>query len=300
MKQGIGISHAKVIFMGEHSVVYHQLAIALPFKALTCQVIINPSLHNVMRSELYTGELKDAPKLLYPLIHLFNTLQNHFNLDPLELTIQSTIPFSAGLGSSAALASAITKAFYHYTHTALEDQTLFNWVQQAETIAHGNPSGIDALTTSFDHAWVYTKGSAPQPLSISLPATLIIAQSPQTGSTKEAVEKVADYVHSHGIQLIESLGTLTKQAQTCFENHDVKTLGSLMNQAHEMLKELSISTPTLDHYVDIARSHHALGAKLTGGGLGGCMIALAEDEHVLSIVEALKQETPHVWSLNLQ
>ncbi|MCD8519417.1 MAG: hypothetical protein LRY24_00710 [Erysipelotrichaceae bacterium] len=73
-----------------------------------------------------------------------------------------------------------------------------------------------------------------------------------------------------------------------------------MNQAHDILKALNISTPTLDHYVDIARYHHALGAKLTGGGLGGCMIALAEDQHVLSIVDALKQETPYVWSINLQ
>ncbi|MCD8574783.1 MAG: mevalonate kinase [Erysipelotrichaceae bacterium] len=300
MKQGIGISHAKVIFMGEHSVVYHQLAIALPFKALTCQVTILPSSHNTMKSDLYTGELKDAPRLLYPIIHLFNTLQAHFNLSPLELTIQSSIPFSAGLGSSAALASAMTKAFYDYTQTSLDDHTLFNWVQQAETIAHGNPSGIDALTTSFDYAWVYTKGTPPQPLTISLPATLIIAQSPQAGSTKEAVELVAEYVHSNGIHLIETLGSLTKQAQTCIQHQDIKTLGSLMNQAHDILKALNISTPTLDHYVDIARYHHALGAKLTGGGLGGCMIALAEDQHVLSIVDALKQETPYVWSINLQ
>jgi mevalonate kinase len=300
MKQGHGISHAKVIFMGEHSVVYNHPAIAIPFKALTVHVTIQSHDKTNIHCDLYSGELNHSPKILEPIVELVKALQDHFKLDDMDIDVKSTIPFSAGLGSSAALASAITKSFYDYTKSPLQDEQLFKWVQQAETMAHGNPSGVDALTTSFDSAWWFIKGQAPSALSISLPAYLIIAQTPESGSTKEALKKVAACIEKEGMVSINALGELTHQALVAIKSSDVEGLGRIMTQAHQHLRHLGISTPTLDHLVELALENNACGAKLTGGGLGGCMIALASSlEDCEHISEALKKVTPNVWSLSL-
>lgn len=300
MKQGYGISHAKVIFMGEHSVVYHHPALAIPFKALRAEVMIQPTTKSSLHCDLYSGLLDHGPKNLEPILELIKTLITYFNLPEIEVNIHSTIPFSSGLGSSAALASAITKAFYDYTHTPLSDDQLFKWVQQAETMAHGNPSGVDALTTSFNSAWWFIKGQMPTALTFSLPAYLIIAQTPESGSTKEALKKVASCIETEGMVTINALGELTHLALDAIKTQDVIKLGQLMTQAHQHLKHLGISTPTLDEYITIALENNACGAKLTGGGLGGCMIALAKNQDDCdTICEALRKVTPHVWSLSL-
>jgi mevalonate kinase len=300
MKQGYGISHAKVILMGEHSVVYHHPAIAIPFKTLTVEVMIQPTTLSTLHCDLFSGPLDHCPHILEPIVELIKALKTHFNLLEMEVNVHSTIPFSAGLGSSAALASAITKAFYDYTQTPLEDDLLFNWVQQSETLAHGNPSGVDALTTSFDCAWWFIKGQSPRALTFSLPAYLIIAQTLDSGSTKEALKIVAHQIEKEGIVSINTLKELTHQALEAIKNQDVLVLGEIMTKAHQTLKHLGISTPALDQCVSIALENNACGAKLTGGGLGGCMIALAKNQDDCNrIRESLKKVTPHVWSMSL-
>ena len=301
MKQGIGTSHAKVILIGEHSVVYQQPAIAIPFKTCSCHVSILQSHTSTLRSELFEGQLSDVPSILNPIKHLIESLKTHLHSGDVTIDVTSNIPYSAGLGSSAALASAITQAFYDYAKLPLDDQTRFDWIQQSEKQAHGNPSGVDALTTSFDSAWWFIKGHQPTPITLSLPAHLIIAKSHESGSTKEAVLKVKGVIEREGDASIQALGMLAYQCLDAIHQHDIESLGHCMNQAHDHLSALGVSTPTLDKLVQVARSCGALGAKLTGGGLGGCIIALSRNQHDCDmIVSALKQHTPDVWSHNLQ
>lgn len=300
MKIGVGQAHAKVILIGEHSVVYNHPALSLPFKALQVNVIIKPSIKPTLISTLHEGSLDSAPEILNPLIHLIRSLQEHFNLSGCEINIDSNIPLGAGLGSSAALASAITKAFYHGMQEPLDDQTLLQWIHTSETIAHGQPSGVDAVTSSFDVAWLFTKGQPLVSLPLSLNAILVIAQTQEMGSTKEAVQKVANKVSEEGMKTIDELGLLTLQALEFIKANNLDQLGQTLTHAHTLLKHLGVSTVTLDHCVELALEHHALGAKLTGGGLGGCMIALAKNqESANEIMNALKKITPHVWSMSL-
>jgi mevalonate kinase len=301
MKTGVGQAHAKVILIGEHSVVYRHPALSLPFKALHVNVVIKPSIKTILVSTLHEGDLDSAPEILNPIIQLIRQLQEHFDLQGCEINIDSNIPLGAGLGSSAALASAITKAFYHGMEVELNDQTLLQWIHVSETMAHGQPSGVDALTTSFDSAWIFTKGQPPVSLPLSLNAILVIAQTNEYGSTKEAVQKVASKVAQEGLKSIDELGRLTHHALSYIKDNELELLGKTLTQAHEILKHLGISTKTLDQCVEQALKHHALGAKLTGGGLGGCMIALAKDQTSANdIMNALKEITPHVWSMSLQ
>lgn len=300
MNTGFGQAHAKVILIGEHSVVYHHPALSLPFKALQVNVIIKPANHSTLVSTLHEGTLESAPEILSPIVHLIRSLQSHFNLNGSEINIDSNIPLGAGLGSSAALASAITKAFYHGMQEPLENQTLLQWIHTSETIAHGQPSGVDALTSSFDVAWLYTKGQPPVSLPLSLNAILVIAQTQEIGSTKVAVQKVAKKVSHEGLKTIDELGMLTGQALDYIKDNNLELLGQTLTQAHELLKHLGVSTEALDYCVELALNHHALGAKLTGGGLGGCMIALAKNqESANEIMNALKEITPNVWSMSL-
>lgn len=301
MKNGIGQAHAKVILIGEHSVLYNHPALSLPFKALQVNVIIKPSDKTSIVSDLYVGILDDAPEILSPIIHLIRLLQIHFNLTGCEINIDSNIPWGAGLGSSAALASAITKAFYQSMEISLDHLKLLEWIEISETLAHGRPSGVDALTTSFDVAWIFTKGQTPHSLPLSLHAFLVIAQTQELGSTKEAVKKVAQKVDQEGLITINDLGQLTHQSIEYIKEHQLELLGQTLTQAHEHLKHLGISTPTLDYCVELSLKHHALGAKLTGGGLGGCMIALVKDQETANLVmNKLREVTPHVWSMSLQ
>lgn len=300
MKQGVGLAHAKVILIGEHSVVYHLPAIALPFKALQCRVVVAAHSKLSLECDFYKGELKDAPSMFKPIQHLIEALCVHLHVNAVLITIHSTIPTSAGLGSSAALASAITQAMFAYADVPLSDDARFTWTQISETCAHGNPSGVDALTTSFDAAWWFVKGETPIPISLSLPAYLIIAQTHEQGSTKQAVEKVKDYITHHGYEHIVALGKLTEQCYHHLQTHNIEAIGQCMNQAHMLLQACGVSTPTLDSFVALAQKHGALGAKLTGGGLGGCMIALAKNQSDCEHISyQLSKHTPHVWSHHL-
>lgn len=301
MKNGIGQAHAKVILIGEHSVVYNHPALSLPFKALQVNVSLKPSTATTLVSNLYEGNLDSAPEILEPIIHLIRSLQEFFKLEGVEINIDSNIPWGTGLGSSAALASAMTKAFYQSMEASLDHLKLLEWIDISETMAHGRPSGVDALTTSFDVAWIFTKGQPPRSLPISLHAFLVIAQTQEQGSTKEAVQKVAQKVDQEGLVTINHLGHLTHQSIEYIKEQQLELLGQALTQAHEHLKHLGISTPTIDYCVELSLKHHALGAKLTGGGLGGCMIALVKDQETANLIMSkLREVTPHVWSMSLQ
>lgn len=300
MKQGIGVSHAKLILIGEHSVVYHMPAIALPFNALTCQVIVQACERMTLDCEIYTGDLSKTPLMLHPIQCLIETLNEHLKLGTFLISITSNIPTGAGLGSSAAIASAVTQAMFDYADISLSDDERLHWIHYSETLAHGNPSGVDALTTSFDSAWWFVKEKPPMPLMLSLPAYLIIAQTHQLGSTKLAVQKVKEYVNQYGLEHINALGQLTHLCLQSIQIKDIEAIGRCMVQAHLHLQACGVSTPTLDNLVTLALDNGALGAKLTGGGLGGCMIALAKNlSDCENISLHLKKHTPHVWSHHL-
>lgn len=279
-----GNATGKIILIGEHAVVYGQPAIAMPFSAVGITAEVKKEGTALAVScEFYKGLVHKMPKIWESLKHAirFSLYRIGAPTDPaISIEIHSTIPAERGMGSSAAVAVAVARALFAYYNKELTDDELWEIVQSSERIAHGNPSGIDAATTSGRSPIFFVKNQAIEPLQLQLEAYLVVADTGIIGNTSEAIASVADFLEkdSRGMVLVDRLGKLVYQAREYLRNQQVALLGEKMNQAHSILQELGVSEPSLDHLVLSAQKFGALGAKLTGGGRGGCMIALVRTE----------------------
>ncbi|MFV0560213.1 MAG: mevalonate kinase [Enterococcus sp.] len=287
-KKGHGESSGKIILMGDHAVVYGEPAIAFPFHATKVVARFTDDTQDFLDSSYYRGLLKDAPHALKNIKVLLEQLKAHHQLThALHLHLTSTIPAERGMGSSAAVAVAITRAFYNYLSLPLDHDTLLNYVQISEKIAHGNPSGLDAAAASSLKPIYFTKGHPFDYFALNIDAFLIVADTGMKGQTREAVKDVAHLFEKNRediSQHIQKLGKLTKQAKDAIINNQPMLLGKCMSKAHEELQHLTVSNSFLDTLIQTATSAGALGAKLTGGGRGGCMIALTTTNAEAQIV----------------
>lgn len=301
-QQGFGSAHGKIILIGEHAVVYGYPGIALPMTNLTIHVSVTPSQDNTISLPTFQGHLDNLPPPLKFISALYVRLQTLLALPPLDIVMTSTIPESAGMGSSAAIAHAVVRAVYDLMDLPLSLEEQLAHTQFSENLVHGASSGIDALTTMHDHPWYFVKGKPPSPIKINVDAFLCIAHSNIQGSTKEAVSKVAQlYKQNIAQSHLESLGLLVKLTQEALEKQDLDDVARLLNQSHFHLQELGVSHPVVDRMVETALAHGALAAKITGGGLGGCMLALFDkkDKAEAFQVDLQKRGYQQSWMVDL-
>ena len=138
------------------------------------------------------------------------------------------------------------------------------------------PSGLDAKTCLSDQPIRFIKKVGFTELEMNLSAYLVIADTGVYGHTREAIQ-VGQRKGKDALPFLHALGELTQQAEVAISQKDAEGLGQTLSQAHLHLKEIGVSSPEADSLVETALSHGALGAKMSGGGLGGCIIALAAD-----------------------
>ena len=303
-QQGIGTSHAKIILMGEHSVVYGQPAIALPLPSVQLSVTLSSRQDNqrIIKSRYYHGSLENLPSSMIGIKKLIDTLSARFN-DPetgWDLKIESQLPAERGMGSSAASAIAIIRAFFDYYDEPLDRTLLLQLADVEEQITHRSPSGLDAATVSSDKPLFYVKGRIGVPIEMNLDASLVIADTGKKGATKEAILAVKDELKNNNEKAeehIKHLGELVNQTKDYLAQNDIVKLGDAFNFAQTDLAALNVSDPSLDHLIHVARDNGALGAKLTGGGRGGCMIALMQTAMgARRLASILKENGAHdIW-----
>lgn len=294
-KTGHGQASGKIILMGEHSVVYGEPAIAFPFQETFISTQVEANSTMIVDCHYFSGELSNVPPQLKSIKEVISQTLTFLKKEntTLKITITSTIPAERGMGSSAAAAVSIVRGLFDYFNIPCTQEVLLPLVNRAEKIAHGNPSGIDAAATSGNEPLFFIKGHPLEtfPMNVS-DAFLIVADTGIKGQTREAVSDVAHLfeLNKQSVsQQITELGRLTKLAKKAILADEVYTLGTIMNQAQEQLKTLTVSNEQLDKLVTTAREHGALGAKLTGGGRGGCMIALADsNEQAVKIAAAIE------------
>lgn len=281
-KVGIGRATGKIILIGEHSVVYGKKAIAFPFAGVGIHTTVQkkPTIH--IQSKYFSGTLDEMKQIasMHNLVLLIEVLQKDLALPNFNLSIQSSIPSERGMGSSAAVAVSIVRAIFDWQNLALDNKTLLKYVDYSEQIAHDNPSGIDAAATSGTQPILFEKGQPFEAFPLNVDAYLLVADTGIKGQTRQAVKDVATLVNQkgQGVQaIIDQLGDLTLEAKTAIIQNQAKRLGQIMTASHHLLQKLTVSNQTLDEAVEIALDNHALGAKLTGGGRGGCLIVLAKD-----------------------
>lgn len=294
---GNGAGHGKVILFGEHAVVYNHEAIALPVFPLSVEAVAKISKQIEFESNLYRGPFFQAPIAFKKLIL---EVMRALKLKNLKIIVDSKIPQGAGLGSSAAVAGAIVQAIYHYLDEPLSLEQRLKWIGFSEAIVHGNPSGIDAYLTSTDKPVLFAKGKEPKALVIPLPASLVIGYSGIQGSTLNAINTVARFIQENGKETIDQLGKITSLALPLLQSGNAQDVGKLMNQSHQLLKRLGVCHPKVNAMVELALTSGAYGTKMTGGGMGGCAIALMPSEKAPTLVSAWeKAGFSSSWTLKL-
>ncbi|MGJ8525438.1 Galactokinase [Halomonadaceae bacterium LMG 33818] len=299
---GYGTTSGKVILIGEHSVVYGEPAIAIPLLGITMHArVTRGSGPAWFKSRIYDGPMSELPQPLSGIRAALDASLEQLNSDTqgLVIHIDSEVPAERGMGSSAAVAGAVVKAIHDLHDTPLTRQSLFDLVQISERIAHGKPSGLDAVTTTSQHAVHFHQGNFTD-VEIRLSGYIVIADTGIKGGTRETVAAVRRRFEQQRDQVepeIQYLGELTREAKRSIDNDDLITLGKTFNAAHETLSRLGVSSPELETLVNAARQHGALGAKLTGGGGGGCMLALCRDaQSADKVSDALYQAgAQRVW-----
>ncbi|WP_057787987.1 mevalonate kinase [Weissella minor] len=299
-----GKSHAKVILIGDHSVVYGQPAIAVPLPDLSMtatvttrhsgQMILTPNYQGPMDSmgEVYEG----VRQLITRLLKRFDATDL-----PFTLKISSKIPQERGMGSSAASSIAITRAFFNFFEKDLSQKELQQWVNIEEAVTHGSPSGLDAATCSSDVPVWFIKKQTIETLEMNLDGYLIIADTGIRGQTGLAVSVVREQMETAPEDTqghLEALGSIAQIMRKGLVENDTKTIGQAMTDAHHHLQTLGVSHPSLDRLVKAALAAGAAGAKLTGGGVGGAMIALTDTkEEATQVIHALEQAgAQEIWS----
>lgn len=302
--QAQGFAHAKAILFGEHAVVYGSPAVAVPLHGLGVQADIrrSPEQETRIESQLFSGVAHTAPEPMGPVVAGLSAALAAAD-DPdaeVELLIRSAIPHSRGLGSSAAVATAVARAVANLHSTTFDEATLHSIVQQAETVAHGRPSGIDAWSVAKPAPIRFQAGEATT-IDVGHPLVFVLADSGHHGSTAEAVGGVRarrDAEPERINPIISRLAELTDAAVADIRAGNRDTIGRRMLEAHSLLAEVGVSTPTLDGLVDAATAAGARGAKLTGGGLGGCILALADShEQAETLARALRAAgAPRTWT----
>lgn len=276
---GIGRAQGKTILIGEHSVVHGAPAIAVPLYDLGVEATIDTAEPHFLDTDIYTGPITQAPERLNPTIAALRHATAHFAIDisHIRLRVRSTIPYERGLGSSAAVATAVTRACASFVNKTVASEELFELVQAAERVAHGTPSGLDSRTVVASSALRFQRGIVT-PLEVSRAFTLVIADTGKRGRTSQAVTHVREQLERDPARVrsvISDLSALTEQVQIALREGKTAELGSCLNEAHTALSCLGVSAPELDVLVETARKAGAVGAKMTGGGMGGCTIALA-------------------------
>ena len=286
--RAIAEAPAKVIITGEHFVVHGAwaLAAAIP-KKVRVEVQEGSSLK--VASDAFTGAGNPALK---PVGEVVEAMSKEFSFHPaVNVSIKSSIPGGAGLGSSAATMVALVSALSKLHSLRLGLHGIVDASMIGERRIHGRPSGIDSTTCARGGVILFRPGSAPRPVRFQGTRSLVVSFSGKKRSTKRQINRVSQVKTRHpGIfsGLTESASAVSMMAAGKLARNDLSGLGNLLNFNHAVLSTLGVSDPTLDRLVEACLSLGCYGAKLTGAGGGGSVVSIAPEGKEKSIISGLR------------
>jgi mevalonate kinase len=283
---------AKSILLGEHVVVYGSPALALPVHSVgtTARVTRRTNPDEPMLTT--DAPLADASMAHRLLEESAMRLGLSDRLLEWRIEVSSTIPMGQGLGSSAALGCALVGALSKVAGLEMTVEELNAHVFALEGHVHGTPSGIDNTVVTYEVPIAYQKGEPLRMVPWPSGCHIVLASSGQIGSTRDAVDGVSRWKEMHPSEFDAVFDRATDAVAAgleAFQESDPVALGDAMNINHECLQQLGVSTPALDRLVGVARDAGALGAKLTGAGLGGFIVVLTTPQHGQSMEAALSR-----------
>ncbi len=279
----------KVILLGEHAVVYGRPAIALPIPlAVESAIQQHSNKSDGINLVIPRWGLEQRLKLdnLHGLSGILVKLLTQLELHERSMTIEvfPHVPRAMGLGGSSALAVAVIRALDTSYKLGLTDAQVNELAFECEKEAHGTPSGIDNTVATYGTALVYENNGTPKfnEVSVGEPIQLVVGLTGKESLTANTVAKVRNSWLAHQQRyegIFDQMAALTHAGVDALRNAQWQELGELMNLCQGYLNALQLSTPELEELIHISREHGALGAKLTGGGGGGSMLALCPDNH---------------------
>jgi len=282
---------SKAILLGEHAVVYDVPAVAVPLSSVRAYVYVLHSDAFVITAANDTSwRLTEADR--HPFVELLKQISRavQMPLPPQRFHIDSQIPMASGLGSGAAIATALGRALLQALERSMSNEALNALIYESETYYHGTPSGIDNTVVVYERPIYFQRSHPVRILESFQPFTLVVADTGLKAPTREAVEDVRR-LYMEDPQRVETIFSEIKQTVErgvdAMIRGDIQQLGAAFNANHSLLQALTVSCPALDTLVDVARSAGALGAKLSGGGRGGNMIALVNAHDAHSVQECL-------------
>jgi mevalonate kinase len=296
---GKGSGFGKVILFGEHFVVHGVPGIVSAIDSATDAEVTKTGKELVIRDERKAAKGYAEEKRLQQIESIERMLKT-MGLDPklpLNIWVGGTLPGFSGLGASAASSVAIARAIAEELSLKLTNEQVNQIAYEAEKAYAGNPSGIDNTAATYGGLMWFKKNTAGGPdnverLSIPTPVEIVIGSTGKVANTKAMVAGVAERKKKNQEkydQIFNQAENLAHAGRKSLESYDLEKVGELMNENHRLLQEIAVSSRELDLLVDIARKNGAFGAKLTGGGGGGCMTALTPgkelQEKVASAIE---------------
>ncbi len=286
----------KVILVGEHAVVYGRPAIAVPVWQTTAQATVTDAppgsgcvitAHDISLTFSLAAAPADQPLALVARLTLATL--GIKAIPDWRIDLRSQVPIASGMGSGAALATALVRCIFDHVGQSPIPEQVSSLVFESERLYHGAPSGIDNTVIAHGVPIWFVKGETPQPFTPPRPFTIVIADSGVRSPTKETVGAVRRAWQADPLayeHCFDEIASLTHDARRAIEAGDWPRLGSFFDRNHELLARLDVSLPVLERLVDAARRAGALGAKLSGGGRGGNVIALVFSDDVEGVSQA--------------
>lgn len=296
----IASAPGKIILFGEHAVVYGRPAIAAPVSQVRATAVVQPNPDpgvRIVAPDLnadFTLDSADPDDALAATLRQIQLAAELPRLPDLIVTVRSDIPIASGLGSGAAITAAVIRAVAG--QLGLADMATSEWVSnltyEVEKIHHGTPSGIDNTVVAYEMP-VYFVRQQPrnriEMFGVKRPLRLLVADTGVRSSTKIAVGDVRRQWQADPARfeaLFDGCGQIAVAARAAIETGKVAHIGRLMTENQRLLKEMTVSSEELERLVAAAMQAGALGAKLSGAGRGGNMIALVEDSEGETAVRA--------------
>jgi mevalonate kinase len=286
----------KIILFGEHAVVYGRPAIAVPIHSIRATATITPraapgiflDARDLGQSYALADAARDDPLGAIIRATLQHLRQNE-NLS-LSISITSTIPLARGMGSGAAVSVAVARALSKHLARDLSNAEISALAFEVEKLHHGTPSGIDNTVIAFEQPIYFVRGQPIETLKVGTPLLFAIADTGVPSPTKVAVGDVRrawGQDRARYENLFDEVGVIVRETRTRLAAGDVEALGLLMNRNQELLREIGVSSPEIEQLIRAAEVGGARGAKLSGAGRGGNIIALIDTDVRARVERAL-------------
>jgi mevalonate kinase len=290
----------KIILLGEHAVVYARPAIAIPLSDMRATARVDD-----LKDTPPSRVLLDAPDIgfsawlhrtpasdpLGAVVRMGLTEIGPSSFRAMRIRVTSSIPPAAGMGSGTAVSVAILRALSAHLGSPLATDRLSALTYEVEKLHHGTPSGIDNTVVVYEQPMYFVRGRPLTPLTILSPLHMVIGDTGVPSPTSLAVGQVHEAWRREPERfegLFSAIANLADAARVAIERSETSRLGELMNQNHSVLQALGVSSPAIDALTGGARAAGALGAKLSGAGLGGIVVALVTPESAAGVEDALR------------